>query len=506
MSAIKPIAFYLPQFYATPYNDEWWGEGFTEWVSAKGAKPLFEGHYQPQLPNPNDDYLNEYNQTEIETLAAQAALAKAYGVHGFCHYFYWFNGYRVLEKPTELMLATPSIDMPFCLCWANENWSRRWDGQETSVLIPQDYDPKRYTDMAKDLAPYFSDPRYITAEGKAVFLIYRPDEIPKLPALVKAIKAQAKACGHKGAIVIGAETFVTPGLQGDPREVGLDAAVEFPPHGVSARMYYLRDAKTEAEQRAVEAEKRTPARDFDGRIFDAFEAYTNALSRPTPDYPLFRTAFPAWDNTARRGASATVFIGSSPTLFKHWVAALSDWTRQNRPDTQQFIFINAWNEWAEGAHLEPDHVYGFDNLKALKNGISHTPNLSHPFDWADTTPRGIWAYSEAARPHFGAKAGLDDVRARMETAGLQTDDAPEFWLDLTDLSYLSDPVHAPNESVIPDVKQAIQSGKTLKSNLKQADSWHARKTAIWIAFNHPHPKTPWQKFTTWIFRNILGKR
>jgi len=271
MFDIKPIAFYLPQFYATPYNDEWWGEGYTEWVAAKAANPLFKEHYQPQLPNPNDSYLNEYNQTELDTLEAQIKLAKAYGVHGFCHYYYWFGGRRVLEKPTDLMLANSSLDMPFCLCWANENWSRRWDGQESNILIAQDYNPETYEDFAKDLAPYFSDTRYITANGKALFLIYRPDEVPDLPKLVKAIKAQAKLCGHDGAMVLGAETFITPGRQEDPRPKGLDGAVEFPPHGLKTGMYYLRDAHNERESRITNRRKRKAAMTFEGHVFDAFE-------------------------------------------------------------------------------------------------------------------------------------------------------------------------------------------------------------------------------------------
>lgn len=499
MTDIKPIAFYLPQFYETPYNNEWWGEGYTEWVGARGATPLFDGHYQPQLPAKNDGYLYCYDQTELATLLAQVELAKRYGVHGFCHYYYWFDGKRVLEKPTELMLANPSIDMPFCLCWANENWSRRWDGQESHVLIAQDYSPESYDRFAADLSPYFSDPRYITAGRKALFLIYRPDEIPDLPRLVSAIKKQAKICGHDDALVVGAETFVTPGLQSDPRKVGLDGAVEFPPHGVSARMYYLRD---DAAQKHIEPSKRTPAADFDGRVFDAFEAYANALERPVPDYPLFRSCFPAWDNTARRGASATVFAGSSPALFKHWVGALSDWTRANGQPDAPFIFVNAWNEWAEGAHLEPDHIYGFEYLEALRDGISPTPSLEFPFDWGDSSIKALWQYREGARPKLGCTAGLADVAARMEKHGLSPETTPPFWADVTDLTYLSDPAHMPKTRLFPDMTEAREAVK----DMRNAGTWHDVKTALWRRYNHPHPKTPWQKFTTGIFRNVLGKK
>jgi len=306
-SDIKPIAFYLPQFYETPYNDEWWGAGFTEWTSARRGEKLFPGHHQPQLPPTGDDDLGFHNQTDLKTLKAQAALAKAYGVYGFCHYFYWFGGRRVLEKPTDLMLAHPEVDMPFCLSWANENWSRRWDGGDTDILIPQDYDPERYHELAADLAPYFSDPRYITSDGEVIFLIYRPDEIPDLPRLSSEIKKQAIACGHKGALVLGTETFCVPGQQADPRKQGLDGNVEFPPHGVSTMQVHTvaRDGQTK----------------FEGMVFDHFSAFLTTLKRPSPDYKLFRGLFPAWDNTARRGRRANIFAGSSAQLFANWLSA-----------------------------------------------------------------------------------------------------------------------------------------------------------------------------------------
>ena len=497
MSDIKPIAFYLPQFYATPYNDKWWGEGYTEWTAAKGAEPLFKGHYQPQLPDINDNYLGEYNQTELETLEAQTKLAKAYGVYGFCHYYYWFGGRRVLEKPTDLMLKNPSVDMPFCLCWANENWSRRWDGQENHVLIAQDYDPDSYDQFAEDLAPYFSDARYITAGGKAIFLIYRPDEVPELSKLVSAIKHQAKACGHKDALVFGAETFIIPGRQSDPRERGLDGAVEFPPHGVKAGLYYLRDAQNESQSRKKNRSERKVAPEFDGRVFDAFEAYTHALERPTPDYPLLRSAFPAWDNTARRGCSATVFAGSSPELFAHWVSAISDWTCDNGSEDAPFIFINAWNEWAEGAHLEPDHIYQFDYLEALKAATAGTAELTHPFDWSDTSEAALWRYRETARVTLGCEEGLKDAAKRMAQAGLKPQSTPRFWLDLPDISILAIRENAPLLN--------MYKGRSLLAALRRAKNWKEVKTALWQNFNHAHPRTPFEKFTTWIFRVVLKK-
>ncbi|MGB0906174.1 MAG: glycoside hydrolase family 99-like domain-containing protein [Maricaulaceae bacterium] len=458
MTEIKPIAFYLPQFYATDYNSKWWGEGYTEWTAAKKAAPLFDGHHQPQLPLPADQGgLGFHNQTDVEALRAQIELAKAYGLYGFCHYYYWFGGKRVLERPTDIMLENTDLDMPFCLCWANENWSRRWDGADKDILIAQDYDPETYDQFAKDLAPYFSDKRYITINGKALFVIYRPDEIPELTRLVDAVKIQAKACGYDDAIVLGAETFVVPGEQSDPREVGLDGGVEFPPHGVSAPIMHLH--KRSAHQ----------SEDFGGIVYDAYGAYINALRRPQPAYPLIRSVFPAWDNTARRGLAATVFAGSQPKLFEHWLSAMT-----NAPKTfesgDKYVFINAWNEWAEGAHLEPDTVYGAAYLEALSRVVRGETRLKHTFDWSQCLANQIDVYEDKASGDLGLAAGQDDLRARLSEHKGQAD-IPPFLLE-------------------------GQGLRALIENIKKASNWHETKTAVFLTLYHERPKTMFQKLTT----------
>ena len=358
---IKSIAFYLPQFHETDYNNAWWGEGFTEWTACKSAKPLFENHLQPHLPSD----LGFHDQTEYETLSKQVDLAKSYGVHGFCHYFYWFNGKRVLEKPTELFLENKNLDMPFCLCWANENWSRRWDGADHEILIQQSYDKNNYKKFALSLAPYFSDPRYITTDGKVLFIIYRPDEVDDLDVLLEEVRSQSIACGHKGAFILGAETFVQHGSWVDPRDIGLDGAIEFPPHGVKVSEYRV-TANTN--------------RKFQGKVFDNFEAYMGSIARENPEYPMFRGLFPSWDNTARRKDRANIFVGSSPKLFSYWLLALFQWTTLIHETDKQFVFINAWNEWAEGAHLEPDVVMGRAYLEVIKKVLNNKADLNGSVD------------------------------------------------------------------------------------------------------------------------------
>ncbi len=477
-SDIKPIAFYLPQFYQTDYNDLWWGEGFTEWVSAKRGEKLFPGHHQPQLPPTGKGDLGFHDQTELSTLIAQAELAKKHGVYGFCHYFYWFGGKRVLEKPTDLMLAHPEVDMPFCLSWANENWSRRWDGSDADILIAQDYDPDNYPDMARDLAPYFSDPRYITSAGKVVFLIYRPDEIPDLPILVAAIKAQAVACGHKGALVLGTETFVVPGQQGDPRKHGLDGAVEFPPHGVSTMQ--------------VHTTPRADAPEFEGMVFDQFNAFMTTLRRPAPDYPLFRGLFPAWDNTARKGRRANIFAGSSPELFANWLGAQAGWTARHHAPERQFIFVNAWNEWAEGAHLEPDTDDGMAYLNTLHGVMSGVLKPSHPYEPDTQTPA---QYREAAEPAFG-------LEAFFKTRNILGDDSLPYQLVLPPGAM---PPKKPAPVITKKAPPAVSQqklGKPLWEHLKRAKNMKDIKTALWIAGHHDYPQTAWQKLTTAFIRRF----
>lgn len=392
---IKPIAYYLPQFHPVRENDEWWGNGFTEWRSCVTARPLFPGHHQPKVPGD----LGFYDLRMPEVQQEQAKLARAYGIRGFCHYFYWFDGRRILERPTELLLANKNIDIEFCLCWANENWSRRWDGQEHEILLHQRYDPSVYSDLAQELLRYFEDDRYIKVRGKPLFIIYRPAHVSGIDRLLCVLRSAAKERGFPDLHIIGAETFVNYGEWEDPCKYGLDGAVEFPPHGTASDLIY--PVGTIREK-------------FDGALFDQLSTYVNSVIRPDPDYPLYRCLFPAWDNTPRRDSCASIYVGASANLFAHWLDHQCQWTERVHDEDNQLLFINAWNEWAEGACLEPDILNGTRYLEALRQVLDGTWKLEFPISSVemarlDARERRRFAaeYLRQVRPVLGYKAQLN---------------------------------------------------------------------------------------------------
>jgi hypothetical protein len=337
---IRLLAFYLPQFHPIPENDAAWGEGFTEWTNVTRATPLFEGHHQPQLPTE----MGFYDLRLPEVMARQAALAKAHGVHGFCYYAYWFDGRRLLEQPIEAMLRSGAPDMPFCLCWANENWTRRWDGSEHEVIVAQTFSPEYRLRIIDDFLPYFRDPRYVRVDGRAVFIVYRPDIVPDLRETLAAWRAHAAAAGVE-LYLVGCLTF---GFS-DPLRHGFDAGLEFPPHGVKA---------------AGAADSVTWRRPFAGNAFRYDDVVQSEIAKPERPFPVFRSAMVGWDNTARRGDRAHIFLDATPEAFATWLSALVHRSRLLDPPGRRLVFVNAWNEWAEGAHLEPDNRFGRRWLQA----------------------------------------------------------------------------------------------------------------------------------------------
>jgi hypothetical protein len=390
-SRIKPIAFYLPQFHPVPENDEWWGNGFTEWRSCVTARPLFREHYQPKLPGD----LGFYDLRMPEVQQEQARLARAHGIRGFCHYFYWFDGRRILERPTELLLANKNIDIEFCLCWANENWSRRWDGKDREVLLQQRYAPSTFPALATELLRYFEDDRYIKVHGRPVFIIYQPAHVQQIGRLIETLRRAAEKRGFPGLHIIGAETFVEYGAWKDPRGFGLDAAVEFPPHGTASDLVNPVCAM---------------GKKFHGNLFDQLSTYISSVVRPDPEYPLYRCLFPAWDNTPRRGTHGSIYLGASPDLFAHWLDYHCQWTERIHDEEEQLLFINAWNEWAEGAYLEPDILYGSSYLEALSRVLDGEFKLECPVSTdeiaeLDPQERSRFAaeYLRHARPVLGYK-------------------------------------------------------------------------------------------------------
>ncbi|MGZ4808054.1 MAG: glycoside hydrolase family 99-like domain-containing protein [Thermoanaerobaculia bacterium] len=344
---VKVIAFYLPQYHPIPENDQWWGKGFTEWTRVARATPLFDGHYQPHVP----ERLGFYDLRLPEARERQAALARAHGVHGFCYHYYWFAGRRLLQRPLDEVVASAEPDFPFCVSWANESWTRRWDGGEKRVLIAQTYSPELDRTFLEELLPLFRDHRYIRVNGKPMLIVYRPQDLPDAPATLQRWREIARAGGLPGLHLVAALTF---GLT-DPRPLGFDAAVEFPPHVPELRSMH----------RAVDG--LDPR--FTGDVLDYQTMMEKQLGAPATAYRLYRTAVPGWDNTARLGQRATILHGATPELYGRWLQTLIDQARL-APSEHRFVFVNGWNEWAEGAHLEPDRRFGMAFLEATARALA----------------------------------------------------------------------------------------------------------------------------------------
>ena len=342
-SGLNVIAFYLPQFHAFPENDAWWGRGFTEWTNVSKSVPQFAGHLQPRLPGE----LGFYDLRLKDVLRRQQQLARLYGIHGFCFHHYWFAGKRLMEAPFNHVLADPSMDLSFCLCWANENWTRRWDGAEHDVLIAQQHSPEDDLAFIADILPALRDSRYIRIEGAALLIVYRVTLLPDPGATAQRWRDYCRQQGVGEIHLVAAQTF---GIQ-DPRTYGFDAAIEFPPHNV--------------EPDEISSGQLMFNSVFRGRIYryaDMVERQQNAV---IPDYKLYKCAFPGWDNSARKPGRGHVFQGSSPALFAEWLRSIASYSLQTGAAGGRMVFVNAWNEWGEGAYLEPDRRHGYAYLEAL---------------------------------------------------------------------------------------------------------------------------------------------
>lgn len=345
----RAIAFYLPQFHPIPENDEWWGEGFTEWTKVRPAKPLFKGHYQPHEP----EELGYYDLLKDEhILARQVELARLHGLSGFCFYFYWFGGKRLLEGPLQKYLAAKEIEFPFCLCWANENWTRRWDGREEDVLIGQLHSPEDDTAFIEYVSRYLRDPRYMRVNGRPLLIVYRPALLPSPQETAERWRRRCRDNGVGEIYLAYTQSFESQA----PEAYGFDAAIEFPPNN-----FGLRHEPGLAQG--------LPA-DSSVSIYDWRKAAARCVRYETPEYKLFRGVNPAWDNTPRRPHDGAILVNSSPSAYKAWLdaAAADAKNRFDDPD-ERLIFINAWNEWAEGAHLEPDKKYGYAWLEATRRAM-----------------------------------------------------------------------------------------------------------------------------------------
>lgn len=349
----RVLAYYLPQFHPIPENDRWWGDGFTEWTNLARSLPRFAGHDQPRVPRDLGHYRLDAAGAP-ETLRRQIRFAREAGIEGFVFYYYRFDDRRLLEGPLEALLADPTLDMPFCLMWANENWTRRWDGSDDEVLIAQD--PEGFDDagFADDLARHFRDPRYIRVEGRPLFMVYRPGLVPEIEARAPLWREMVAARGVGAPLLVMAQSF---GAE-DPRDVGFDGAVEFPPHKLCDKL-----APINAELDILDT-------DFHARVYDYADVVAASLAEPVPTYALIKTAVPGWDNDARRQGGGLVLHRATPAAYEAWLRDLVLRARRHTFHGEAIVCINAWNEWAEGATLEPDLHHGAAFLNATGRAIT----------------------------------------------------------------------------------------------------------------------------------------
>ena len=347
---VRLIAFYLPQFHPIPENDAWWGKGFTEWRSVAQARPQFPGHYQPHVPGD----LGFYDLRLPETRAQQAELARDHGIHGFCYYHYWFGGKQLLERPFSEVLTTGEPDFPFCLCWANDPWSRRWDGRDEELLMRQTYSREDDLEHIRWLLPALADPRAITVDRKPMFLVYRAKHLPDAARTTHTWRTEAHRAGLPGLHLVAVETAWDLGW--DATAHGFDAKVLFQP-----QFGWLITA-------AGDARRSIPGKP-DLQVYD-YDTFRGLLGRiPAAAYQRYESVFPGWDNSPRVGERAVVMQHANPEGYEQWLsAAVARAARQT--GGHRMIFLNAWNEWAEGCHLEPDRRFGLRYLEATRRAMT----------------------------------------------------------------------------------------------------------------------------------------
>ncbi len=373
------IANYLPQFHPTPENDAWWGRGFTEWTNVIRSKPLFRGHRQPRLPTE----LGFYDLRVPDTRWAQAELARAHGIEAFCYWHYWFEGKRLLERPFAEVLASGEPDFPFCLAWANESWSRRWLGEERDVLMKQGYSAQDDRNHARWCMPAFADPRCLRYQGRPVFAIYRPFDLPEPERTMVTFRDEAHRHGLPNPYLIGcdAHQLTYEGIC----EFGFDHTWNFEP--ALGCMPYICNEKNQPDDRRrwgrLLHNLRLGVASGWIKIYD-YPTGRNLMWESYKPFPTIPTVMAGWDNSPRRGKNGIVFLNDTPANFKaelvRTIASVLD-----KPFEERLIFLNAWNEWAEGNYLEPDELYGRGKLEAVRDAnradAAATPaghNLSSP--------------------------------------------------------------------------------------------------------------------------------
>lgn len=364
---MKLIAFYLPQFHRFPENDRWWGEGFTEWTNTRKAVPLYRGHYEPRKPL-NDYY---YCLLDKSTFRWQIDLAHKYGIYGFCFYHYWFEGHMLMEKPMEMFLNDPSLNQKFCISWANETWSRRMNGSDQDVLMKQTYgDETMWERHFFYLLPFFKDKRYIYIDGKPFFVIYKPEIFPQYKDMFALWNRLAKENGLDGI------TFAVQGAQWNNQynvdDSSVDYRIMYEPSYTNTQpvkfkgIYYELTTKLYHLWSSINPE-------IHAQIVPYKLICSNILRRKVCSDKFIPGIFVDWDNTARKGSKGISYVGSTPRIFENYLSALIKKTK--REYKKDIIFINAWNEWAEGCYLEPDMKYGYGYLEAVHNALKENDEL-----------------------------------------------------------------------------------------------------------------------------------
>jgi lipopolysaccharide biosynthesis protein len=365
----RAIAFYLPQFHPIHENDAWWGRGFTEWTNVTKAKPQFAGHYQPHLPSD----LGFYDLRLHESRQDQADLARAFGIEGFCYWHYWFEGKRLLERPFNDVLSAREPKFPFCLAWANETWSRRWLGEPKDVLIAQTYSDEDDLKHIRWLMKAFADDRYLTISGKPMFLIYRPSDLPNPQRTTDLFRRE---CLRNGVI----EPYLI-GINGhdvylDARKIGFDATLHFTP-----QLGVLPDAFEDGPLVSkYERNSRFGVVSDVLKIYDYKDSLEKMLSlRKSLKHPTIPSIFVGWDNTPRRGEKAIIMTNADPEYYQRELSSLID-EQNTKPFAERLVFVNAWNEWAEGNHLEPDAMHGRRYLEATRSALRHQADVTQNRD------------------------------------------------------------------------------------------------------------------------------
>lgn len=352
----KVIAWYLPQFHQMDVNNKYHGQGFTEWTNVTRAIPAFVGHFQPQLPYD----VGFYDLMNIDTFKRQIYLAKLYGIYGFCFHWYWFSGVRTMEKPLELYLNHKELDFPFCINWADENWSTLWDGGNKDLIFEQKLMDDDDSKFMNDILPYMKDRRYIKIDGRPVLSIYRCKGIfdqERFKKLLANFRSIAKSNGFPDLYIMITNAF---DFYDDVADWGADAIVEFPPFGVSG---------VEKQLSGFFVNPYFKAHVYDTSLFIAERKYL--YKHNSKKY--FRSALVSFDNTARKGfdSNGSVFFSLNSETLQQWLKDIIEESKQIHSKSEDIVFVNSWNEWAEGSHLEPDMRFGYANLQAVKTALDY---------------------------------------------------------------------------------------------------------------------------------------